>query len=340
MEPTVKFLHLSLLFGFLIASKAGDQGLSSAPAGRPPSRILHSGSWRAEIMDPTHPQRYNKGARFTPVAVLQVWKDTTAFCYRPDNHDPVLENAGLSGEFDIITSPPGFEEAAIDEGFVKIGVGVLKKSAATYDFWPQHEIVERAKTTVKWSEDRADFIQICNGVNGYAYSAGISVLLGDGELKIEWTLTNTGTKTFTTFPYNHNFFQFQGRPQITGYELAFPYAIEAPTGNIECLSIESNVVRVLKPPVPPGAINVRIPYPQQYAGKNWVRLVRPSDGQEVICEVSEPGSVTAFHASSECVCPEQVIKIHLEPAETKKWTWTYRFQVNDTLPNKAYENPT
>lgn len=295
-----------------------------------PSRILRAGGWEVEVMHPTHLKRYNTGVRFTPIAaVLQVRNGKTEFCFRPVAHEKLFDHAGLCSEFDSTGLPPGFSEAKIGQGFVKVGVGVLKKkSKSAYGFFNQYEVIDRAVTTVKWSAAGATFSQACGGINGYSYRLEATVRLEPkGELWIDWALTNTGEKALSTFTYNHNFFQFFESPQTLGYELHFPYPVQA-GGDIQNLRIEKNSLGFLKPLEK--AINVAVPYPEKHTGDNTVELRWPATGQRVVCEVSRPGTKLLLHAAPSYVCPEQFIHIKIEPGATETWTWRYEFHLPET----------
>ena len=328
LSSYIRRLAGALWFG-VIGQAMGVESTPSHPEDASPSRILRAGDWEVEVMHPTHLDRYNTGVRFTPLAaVLQVRNGKTEFCFRPVPHDPLSHHAGLCNEFDLTTSPPGFEEAKIGEGFVKIGVGVLKKSESAYAFFRQHEVIERAVTTVKWSAAGATFSQACPGINGYSYRLEATVRLEPkGELWIDWALTNTGEKALSTATYNHNFFQFFDPPQTLGYELYFPYPVHA-EGDIQNLQVDKNSLGFLKPLAK--AINVAVPYPEKYTGDNTVELRWPATGQRVVCTVSRPGIKLALHAAPTYVCPEQFINIKIEPGATETWTWHYEFHAPES----------
>ncbi|MFA7343503.1 MAG: hypothetical protein WC003_04285, partial [Terrimicrobiaceae bacterium] len=176
------------------------------------ARVLTSGSLSVEVMEPKHPDRYNRGVRFTPVAaVLGVALAGQSFLYAPKAHDPAADHGGLASEFDMCIPggpeadlPPGYAEAAEGEGFLKIGVGVLRTEKKTYNFFQKPEMIEPAKTTVQWGSDSAVFRQTCSGVNGYAYELAATVTARNDTVLVDWKLTNTGAKPFLTKQYTHN----------------------------------------------------------------------------------------------------------------------------------------
>ena len=119
-------------------------------ARHPAAKLLKSETLTVEVMETNSPDRYNRGVSFANLAaVLSVRMGKHEFLFNPLEHDPLFEHAGLPSEFDLFGCPPGFKDAKIGDGFVKIGVGILKKSDENYSFWTQHELVKAAETVVQ-----------------------------------------------------------------------------------------------------------------------------------------------------------------------------------------------
>jgi len=138
--PLAAFVLLVLLTSGCVAGEVTP--ISSDRPIHKGSRILASGELTVEVMDPASPERYNRGVRFTPVAaVIRATIGGREYLANPKEHDSLFAAAGLFAEFDLTTSPPGFDAAKIGEGYMKIGVGILKKDEEKYSFWPQHELL-------------------------------------------------------------------------------------------------------------------------------------------------------------------------------------------------------
>ncbi len=297
------------------------------------THILRSSQLIVEVMDPNDPHRYNHGVRFSPVAaVLSVKCDGHSFMFCPIEHDPIADHGGLPAEFDLVATcdpdtwmPPGYNEAKVGEGFVKIGVGVLRKQER-YSLFQEPAPIALANTTVQWHDDRADFRQICSGTNGYAYDLRADVLCKDENLIVEWKLINMGQKPFATRQYIHNFFRFDNHDVGPGYVLSFPYDFAA-TG-LE--SQERQVGRdIFFDKLIPKWVNMVVPYPAEYRGQNICTLQQTDAKLAVICETSQPSIRTAIHARAQYVSPEQFIELKLDPGTNATWRRAYRFQ---TLP--------
>ncbi|MBN8712029.1 MAG: hypothetical protein J0I10_21845 [Verrucomicrobia bacterium] len=295
-------------------------------------RLLRNDQLEVRVMVPDHPGRYNRGTRFTPVAaVLGVRRDGVEYLYRPDAHDPINDHAGLAAEFDLCIPdgpanvlPSGYQEAAVGEGFIKIGVGALRKPAKTYHLFMNPELLEPALTTVEWQASRAVFHQIFAGrtTPGYSYRLDAVLSLEGASVTVDWKLSNTGTRPITTRQYTHDFFRIAGRPTASGYILSFPYDIQ-PKGLEGGQNVAGRAVHFTG--AIPRWINATVAYPASYAGPNIVALRHPEAGREIICETSDPGLRTDIHARADYISPEQFIEITLPPGGAHSWTRKYTF---------------
>jgi hypothetical protein len=329
MIDTGKNVLLVMLLGCLCATFArGEEPLHAG------ARVLTNGTLTVELMDPADPHRYNSGVRFTPLAgVLSVVMDGQEFLYAPKERDALFSTAGLLAEFDLRSTPPGYAEAKIGEGHLKIGVGVLKKEADSYNFWPQHPVIKLPKTEVKWRESSAEFRQECALGNSpdessYAYDLRADVKLKDNALIVDWSLKNTGRKPFETIHYTHNCVIFAGQNCGPGYVLTFPYApiCKGEEAKNKLWKLEGRQFNFREKIT---GLDVEINTPPDYTGHNEVTVSHESDPRSVKFAVSLPSKWVALHCASFYVCPEQFVQIALKPGETQKWTRTYTFEISN-----------
>jgi hypothetical protein len=220
-------------------------------------------------------------------------------------------------------APPGFAEAAIGEGFVKIGVGVLTKEEDSYKFFTPFRMQKPAVTEVEWEDDRARFTQECGGVNGYAYRLESEVRLEGSQLLVICRLTNTGAKPLVTEQYAHDFFVFSGEAVGPGYEVVFPAAFDARILK-PVYEVQENTVRLIEKISEKMKAADVVVTAHDTEGFNGPVHVRAGE-KSVTAEVSEPVKSITVHASGRYICPEQFIIISLAPGETRQWTRTYRF---------------
>lgn len=294
------------------------------------AHLLRSEILQLEVMDPVDPERYNRGVRFSPVAnVLRATMGGKDFLFSPVEHDPLKENCGLAMEFDIGTvgEPRGFTETAMGEGFLKIGVGVLRKNIERYSFFAAYEVIELARTTVKWSESAAHFEQSCAGVNDYAYKLATDIFVKGNILEIHYALANTGQKPFVTEQYTHNYFSFAGAPTGPNYILRFPFDFEA-TGlhpEQERKGREIDFARPISPKI--AAVNAVVTPPVDHQGEHSVEVLNPANGMSILASNTLPSLRIAVHATPRYLCPEQFILISLQPGESRQWVRRFEFNL-------------
>jgi len=283
-----------------------------------------------EVMDPNAENRYYTGIRFSPVAtVLRAVLDDEEFLFSTADHNPQSESAGLAMEFDLSDwkgGPPGFAEAAMGEGFLKVGVGVLKKSTDTYLFFRPYEVLERPRTEATWKGDKAVFRQSCDGVRGYAYVLEAEVSLHDAEIRVLYRLKNTGTRPFSTEHYTHNFFRFADVDGGLGYEVEFPFDFTARIPKTPIVQ-EGRTVRVVEPVTPKikGA-EAFISLTPDEAREESLLIRHLATGKRIRAQVSRPVERVTFHVNPRFVSPEQFVRISLAPGESTEWVRTYHLE--------------
>lgn len=296
----------------------------------PGTRLLRDGRLRIEVMDPASPERYNRGVRFADLAaVLRATYAGRSFLHAPVAHDPLDDHGGLASEFDLCIPggppehlPPGWREASDGGGFLKIGVGVLRKQGKDYHLFHRPAVLSQAATTVTWEAARAVFAQTCPGVDGYAYELGAVVSVNDPEIVIDWSLVNTGSKPFTTRTYAHNFLRFDDRDAGPGYRLDFPFPIAVSGANAEQRVSDQSILFAARIPT---WVNMAIPWPADYAGGNSCVLSHTEAGMSLTCATSLPSDQIAIHARAAYISPEQFIRLDLAPGAKAAWTRTWRF---------------
>ena len=184
-----------------------------------------------------------------------------------------------------------------------------------------------AQTEVKWTRHGAIFHQVCGGTGGYAYEFDVEIKILDNTLALVCRLTNTGIKPLSTEQYVHNFFQFGDQTIGPGYEVEFPYDFEVtiPKPVIErqgnTLVFNGPVTEAMK-----AATAVVIP---RNAGTlpDFTMVRHAPSGMSLRTSVSRPTSSTTVHAAPRYICPEQFVRVRLQPKEIEEWTRTYTFEI-------------
>ncbi len=321
------------------------------------TRILQSGNLAVELGDPDDPNcRWNRGLRFSPVAnVIQVRLHGREFAYAPRDGGRRTFVGGFPMEFDIgqesyQPDPPGYNEGRNGDPFIKVGVGILTRNNAAYNFSGGYPIVELATTTTTWETDRAHFVQTLNGTaNGYAYRLEEVVIVKNDSLIMRYVLTNTGTKPFTTEQYLHNFSAFSNRPVGPNYRIKFPYAIEpspevkrwepptlVPGGRKPAVQNKNGPMTLLENTIvyskaANGVPKIWVTKPEDYLGADSFSMEQSDTGQRMIVDSTWRSAYVGIWTTDYNVSPEQFLIIDLAPDEQAVFTRTYRFFVDGSL---------
>jgi hypothetical protein len=244
-------------------------------------------------------------------------------------------------EFDLgengMNKPPGFSEAAASAtngsgDFLKIGVGILRKDTAGYNWGHNYPAVELAETQATWDAggDQVTFSQTLKGMaNGYAYELEETLWVQGNQMIMEYRLNNTGQKRFTTEQYLHNFLVFSGQPVGPHYEVHLPYsfqlvgnpgpAIRRPPGK--------NALEFWKGL--PAAVKFRLATPPRYSGPNALTVVHTGVQQSLTIEASLPSNAVDLWCTGRQLSPEMLVLVALEPGQEKQWTRTYSFSATN-----------
>ena len=277
--------------------------------------LLASDGLRIEIEVDTDRNAAEFGPRFDRTAVVRsVTLDGVE----------LLGPWGLSDEFGLYGDGVlGFEAAAIDETFVKIGVGrLVRDTAERYDFAHPYPVATLFPVEVTAGDASLSVSQRSDddGAGEYHYRKSYALHGADG-LVIHYELTNTGATPWTFEHYNHHWFRAEhvavgpGYHVVTGFELR-----EADTAFRRApFSLEMTA------PLAPGAAAY---YASDLGGApagsgtfEW-----QVDGAPVVrYQASFSPDRFAVYASADGFCPEVFTRVALEPGATAAWSASYRF---------------
>jgi hypothetical protein len=244
---------------------AGKGKLASADF---PQTEITNDQLRVKLYLPDPKKGYYRATRFDWSGVIAILEYRGHNYYGPwfDRVDPKVHDfayvgkevvaapcTAISGpveEFQTNRTALGWDEAKAGGTFVKIGVGVLRKDDANYDYVKLYEIVDPGKWTVKKDRDSVEFIQeLADPASGYGYRYRKTVRLTEGkpEMVLEHSLENTGHRTIQTTVYNHNFLVLDQQPPGPDFAITVPFQIE-PTHplNKRLAEIRGNQIVYLK----------------------------------------------------------------------------------------------
>lgn len=314
----VSMLAMMLPAGLNIA-RPGQHDAPASANGFPTPRVLHLGDqdFSVQIVSPTTEYMDKFGPRFDLTGAV------SSITYKGK---PFLGIWGLVDEFNIVMPPPGYTEAQPGETFMKIGVGELvKDSNRPYQFSHQYAFRQMAVVSVAEQPDSVQLTQAVKTASGWGYelSKTYRVSVSEASLRIEYVLKNTGTQTIHTEQYNHNWFALNGAQPGPAYFLETKFPL---TGNADWLDREGTRLVPLRP------VAKSTYYPSAEGGTsadNRLVLGNPAEGMSVEIGGDFDPARFALYAEPTAICPEVFVEFQLHPGESRKWSRSYQFKVNE-----------
>lgn len=316
--------------------------LASAPKAR-----IGNGVLRATILLPDAERGFYRGTRFDWSGVISsltlgrqeyygLWFDKVA----PNVRDYVFhEGEVVSGPNTATLGPaeafdpaeyPSFTQAAPGAGFLKIGVGVLRKptDGQAYSSFRTYEFVDGGVWASRASRDRVEFTHTLSNAEtgyGYVYRKTVRLVPGQPKMVMEHSLRNTGSRPIATTTFNHNFVTFGGAPTGAGLSLetAFkPQALRPARGG--AARIERQKV-VYTRALPDGDVySISLGGFGPTAADNRFTLANAA-GAAVTTASDTPLSSFALWSIRPTVAAEPFVTLSAEPGQTVNWTYTYTY---------------
>lgn len=316
-------MHAALLFTLGSTGRAAEF----------PQAQLSNGIVHATVYLPDAERGYYRGSRFDWSGVIArleyaghsyfgVWFPT----YDPTLHDSIT---GPVEEFRTNDSALGYVEATPGDFFIKIGVGILRKpDNQPYSFARNYQIVSTGKWIVRPGDDRVEFEQDLNGMNGYTYEYSKTVRLAakKPELILEHTLKNTGKRVIETEVYNHDFYVMDGQPTGPDFRVIFPFEVHA-SGNLGSAAIVRRNELIFQRELGSGHDSAFSEL-TGYSGatkENDIRVENRKTGAGVEEIGDHPISKVNFWSIRTTLCPEVYTTLQIPPGKKAKWRITYRF---------------
>ena len=326
------------------------EALATAPKARISNGILD-----ATILLPDAQRGFYKGTRFDwsgLVASLKrgrqeyygLWFDRIA----PDVRDFVFDgetvtagpNTALVGPaeaFDV-QDPPGWQGAADGAGFLKIGVGVLRKPAdgAAYSPFRSYDIINGGRWTIHPARDHIEFRQTLTDPAtgfGYVYRKIVRLVPGKPEMRIEHRLTNTGTRSLSTQMFNHNFLTLGHGPAADGFRVAMPFAIGTTRQpDATAARIDGNAIVYRRPLKPAEVVALPITGYGAQAVSYDFRLM-DAHGTGVTIKGDRPLSRLQLWSIRPVVAIEPYVSLVIDRGQTVRWSFAYHYSAAGAEPD-------
>jgi hypothetical protein len=298
-----------------------------------PSLELKKDSLRLLLAVPDPVKGFYRGARFdqsgfiyrAQLGNLQLfgpWRDN----FKRGQLDAVT---GPAGEFGMKSplGPLGYDEAAPGGGFVKIGVGHLKRIDDTpYSFSKNYEILDAGKWTVSQGETFFESSHQLAPLRGWAYEYTKRIDLPDAtSIKISYKLKNTGSKEILTDYYAHNLLVFNHEFIAAGdsVEILADLAgkkIPEPAG------LTPRKIEFQGPIKPNKGHFLEMPLPKDLKNPVLARIFNKKANAAVTLSADYSPYKLDFYGHDKALCIEPFLKIDLKPGEELSWSDTYQIE--------------
>ncbi len=300
-----------------------------------PRLRLDNGEIAVSVFLPDARAGYYRGTRFDWSGIIERVDYRGHRFYAPlhANHDPTGHDhvSGPATEFAMF-EPMGFAEAAPEESFVKIGVGLLARGTGdAYSFSEKYRLVRAGAWAVGHGPGWVRFEQDLDGPRGWAYRYRKTIRLvpGKPEFVMSQYLENRGRRRIDITHYNHNFTLIDDTPYGPDYRVEFPFAAANPAPIGEHAGFRDHSIIVAEPLGAEESLWAIVFDGHDPGGFNAARVRNLQTGAAVDFEGDARLERMVFWAVERAVCPEPFIRIRLAPGQSREWKTRYRFHAGE-----------
>lgn len=234
-------------------------------------------------------------------------------------HDNILGPAEEYGRM-------GYEEAAVGEGFLKIGVGLLTRfSDEEYDRFKLYPVEKEEDISEVIEPDSYTLIKKLESEK-WGYILTRKTYFEDGALKIAHSLQNIGPDTLKGMFYCHNFFTLGVDNIGPDTQIDFPFK---PSGHWRDEYTQAHLsesgIRITAQVVPGKSIFMGdlVATGSEKPQTTSFRLSNKSNGLSITSSVDKPFDHMVFWSNNRVACAEPYIAYEIAPGETFTWTNTF-----------------
>jgi hypothetical protein len=338
-----RFVALILLLGFTVVANASasqaqtwqDTPCSNTPNLDHPHAVLTSGDLHLVVFLPDAKSGYYRAQRFDWSGVIgcasykghKYWGQWFRH-YDPEVNDSIT---GPVEEFRPDDGAQGYDSAQPGGTFVKIGVGVLRKtSTAPYRFGDSFPIVDTGHWNVHVGKRSITFQQRLTSPNGinYLYTKKL-ILSPDGSMvTLHHTLKNLGRAALVTNVYDHDFFMLDGQPTGPGFVLRLAFTPFPQTPLEPGATVKGNDIVYLKDLQPGDTVASYLTGYGTTASDYDIRLENKNTHTGIEQTGSMPISRFYLWSIHTTVCPEAYLHLDIAPGKTGTWDIHYHFLTN------------
>lgn len=297
-----------------------------------PELTLTNGVLTVSVYLPDAQHGYYRGTRFDWSGILRQaeYRGHTYFGELRPEHDPLGHDhaPGPAEEFNM-QNPPGFAEARVGGRFLKIGVGVLKKTEERYRFHHHYPILDHGKRTLSMGFEARSLVMTHEAGLGrrlaYHYTKTIELAPDQPVLRVRHLLRNTGREPLAIEHYSHNIFRLDDQSIGSCYELEYPFSPEMKinTRDKEAVQLEGNRLTFRDPRL---TATVHI----NFSGfgpdtPNRFTLTNRTTKSALEVSIDMPPAKVDLYAEPPAVCPEPFVAFEIQPGQHAQWTHEMTF---------------
>jgi hypothetical protein len=318
--------------------------LPSARAAEFPQAEISNGQITAKIYLPDAKNGYYRSTRFDWSGAVYSLRYKEHDFYGPwfDRIDPKVINWVYQGS-DIVSGPCSALEGPVDEfqtelgwnedqaggTFLKIGVGVLRKSGTEYNRYFPYEVLDSGKWSVKKHKDSIEFQQVLSDPAsgyGYVYRKVVRLAKGKPELVIERSLKNIGKREMQSTVYDHNFVVLDKQPPGPDFTFEVPFQIQSPRPpNKELAEVRGNEIVYKKPLSGEDQVAVPIQGFSDSAQDTEINISNKKVGAGVRISGDRPLVRDLLWSIRTVLAVEPYIAIDIQPGGVFTWKNTYDY---------------
>lgn len=344
-NPVTTNMHLAsvLLIGSLI-------GLKSGLASGFPKAKISNGQIVANMYLPDSMHGYYRSTRFDWSGAIYSLRYKGHDYYGPwfDSVDPKVINwvhrngqivdgpcGALEGPVDEFQIPLGWDDAKPGGTFIKIGVGVLRKTDGKYNRYFPYEVVNSGKWKVKRHKDSVEFSQELSDPDsgyGYIYRKVVRLVKGQPEMVIERSLRDTGRKEIKSQVYDHNFLTLDKQAPGPDFKIKLPFSIQTPRQpDNALLRVKGNEILYAKELSGEDEASLFIRGFGNSAGDSQIVIENSKVGAGLKIRGDRPLIMEALWSIRTVLAIEPYISIDVQPGTEFTWSNTFDYY---TMPAK------
>jgi hypothetical protein len=295
-----------------------------------PQRELSNRVCKLTVLLPDAEKGYYRGTRFDWSGLIYqaTYQGHTFFGPWKTSHDPLNhdDTAGPVEEFGMQV-PLGYVEARTGQPFGKIGVGLLEKiEEPEYRFWYSYKLTKPGAWQITAGEDWIEFRQDLTSPAGWGYEYAKRIQLEPARpvFVIDHRLRNTGSRTFTTNHYCHNFTRIDADPVGPAYEMTLPFEpqVKDARGLDRVASFRKNKL-VFRQEIKEGQDLFAQLLGSGPVADNRFSIANVRSGAGIRMEGDRALAKYNLYAARLALCPEPFIEFKLPPREEFRWTTRY-----------------